>query len=175
MFRRLNSRPLLCAGALLVAAAASASAPAPTDRELRVGVFQAPPYAMKSASGEWRGLTVDLWKQLAADLGLRYRFEELSEEAILEALAKSGLDLAAAPFGSTMERQRITDFTQAYLSTGLGLAVRRRSRTERLLDVFRTVADSEALHLLLAIGLLSLLAGAAVWLAERRRNPQFPV
>jgi len=32
-------------------------------------VFEAPPYAMKGPSGEWRGLTVDLWKEIAGDLG----------------------------------------------------------------------------------------------------------
>ena len=169
----LSAAPL---AALLLFARQPAVAQSPTaERELRVGVFEAPPYAMKDASGRWRGLTVDLWKQLALDLGLRYRFEEASEDAVLEALSGGRLDLAAAPLAATMERQQIMDFSNTYLTTGIALAVRQRSRMERLLDLFRVLATSEAAHIILAIACLSLVFGTALWLAERRRNPQFPV
>src|SRR5215475_1082344 len=145
--------------------------PAP---ELRVGVFDAPPYSMRNAKGEWRGLTVDLWKQLAAQMGVRYRFVPTSEDAILEALASGRLDTAAGPIGATLERQRVVDFSQTYLETGLAMAVRRRGRVERLVDLFRALWSSEASHVLTAIGVLTVLFGALVWLAERRRNPEFP-
>jgi len=129
---------------------------------------------MKNAKGEWRGLTVDLWKQLASQMGVRYRFVPTSEDGILEALASGRLDTAAGPIGATLERQRIVDFSQSYLETGLAMAVRRRSRLERLVDLFRTLVTSGASHVLAAIGVLTVLFGASVWLAERRRNPQFP-
>ncbi|HEY3202494.1 MAG TPA: transporter substrate-binding domain-containing protein [Thermoanaerobaculia bacterium] len=158
---------------LLSAAAPGAQSPS-LDRELRVGVFEAPPYSMKTPSGEWRGLTVDLWKEIAGDLGLRYHFEERTEDAILEGLSDGRLDLGAGPFAATMERQQVVDFSQMYLATGIALAVRQRSRMDRLLELFRILATSEAAQILLAIALLSLLFGGAIWIAERRRNPQFP-
>ena len=139
-----------------------------------VGVFEAPPYAMKSQSGDWRGLTVDLWKEIAGELGLRYRLEEKTEGEILEGLSDGRLDLAVGPFAATMERQRVIDFSHTYLNTGLTVAVRRPGRTDRLLNLFRTLVTSEAGHLIAGISLLSILFGAAVWFAERRRNPQFP-
>ena len=62
---------------LLFAAVAAAQSPAGLpDRELVVGVFEAPPFALKNAAGEWHGLSVDLWKALAADMGARYRLVE---------------------------------------------------------------------------------------------------
>ena len=142
--------------------------------ELRVGVFEAPPYSMKNAKGEWRGLTVDLWKQLAAQMGVRYRFVSTSEDEVLEALASGRFDTAAGPIGATLERQRVVDFSQTYLETGLAMAVRRRGRLERLVELFRTLFASEASHVLVTICVLTLLFGAAVWLVERRRNPEFP-
>ena len=145
------------------------------DRELVVGVFEAPPYAIKRPSGEWRGFTVDLWRQIAGEVGLRYRLVEKTEAQILQGLADGSLDTAVGPFAATMEREQVIDFSHTYLTTGLSLAVPRRSRTDRLLDLFRTLATSGAAHIIGGIALLSLLFGAAVWLVERRHNPQFPV
>jgi len=164
----------ILAGLLLVAAAASGQTPAKLpDRELAVGVFESPPYAMKSPTGEWRGLTVDLWKQIASEIGARYRFEEKLEGEILEGIADGHLDLAVGPFAATMERERVVDFSHTYLNTGLVVAIRRPDRTDRLLELFRTLARSEAGHLIAGIAFLSLLFGTAIWAIERRRNPQF--
>jgi ABC-type amino acid transport substrate-binding protein len=167
----------LVAGGLLVATVAAAQTAAPEaapNRELVVGVFEAPPYSLKGPSGEWRGLTVDLWKEVATDLGLRYRLVEKNEDAILEELADGRLDLAVGPFAVTMERERVIDFTHRYLNTGLSVAVRQRSRMERVVNLFRSLASSGAAHLLGAIVILSAVFGGALWLTERRHNPQFP-
>jgi ABC-type amino acid transport substrate-binding protein len=171
----------LVAGALLLAAAAAGqTAPAPfadtrPDRELAVGVFEAPPYAFRSPSGEWRGFAVELWGQIADELGLRYRLVPGSEDQILESLANGRLDAVAGPVAITMERERVLDFTESYLTSGLSVAVRKRGRAERLLNLFRALASSGAAHILAAIVLLAVVVGTGVWLAERRHNPQFPV
>ena len=49
-------------GALAAVCAPAQTAAPPANRELVVGVFEAPPYAMKDSSGQWKGFTVDLWK-----------------------------------------------------------------------------------------------------------------
>jgi polar amino acid transport system substrate-binding protein len=46
------------------------------DRELTVGVKEAPPFAMKTANGEWSGLSVDLWRQVAGEMQLKYKLVE---------------------------------------------------------------------------------------------------
>ena len=38
--------------------------PAPV-KVWRVGVYESPPYAMHGADGQWRGLAIDLWKEIA--------------------------------------------------------------------------------------------------------------
>jgi ABC-type amino acid transport substrate-binding protein len=161
-------------GLLIAAAAAAQPASKPPDRELLVGVFEAPPYAMKGPSGQWKGFTVDLWKAIAGDLGLRYRFEEGTEDHVLEGVAQRRLDLGVGSFVATMDRERTVDFSHTYLHTGLVVAVRPRSRMDRLTASFRSLVDSEAAHLIGAIAVLSVLFGLAIWLAERRKNPQFP-
>ena len=163
------------AAALLAArpgAAQTASVPDP-GRELEIGVFEAPPWAMKDASGQWQGLTVDLWKDLAADLHYRYRFVESTPDAILDAISLGTLDTAAGPFAATVEREREVDFTHGYVVSGIGIAVLRAREEDRWLGVLEALSTRTALRLYAAIVVLVFLAGAGMWLLERRRNAMF--
>jgi polar amino acid transport system substrate-binding protein len=174
--RRLAAALGVCLLALAKGALADEPAPArpgPPDRVWRVGVFEAPPYAMRKPDGQWQGLTVDLWKRVASELDLQYRFGEASPETILDDVAHGRLDVAAAPFAATIDLERLVDFSHAYLSVEMGIAVRRSDEAERWVSVARTLATPTALRLYLGIVLLAFLAGAALWLLERRRNPQF--
>ena len=165
---------LLALFAALRRIAQTAPAAPKTDRELAVGIFEAPPFAMKGPSGEWRGFTVELWKDLATDLGLRYRLIEKTEDHILEELAAGRLDLAVGPFAVTMEREQVIDFSHTYLNTGLSVAVSRRNWVDRLAALLRSLGSSGAGHIIGIVAILTAVFGVAVWLAERRRNPQFP-
>lgn len=162
---------------LLALAGAVAAAPGTPsglpDREWKVGVFEAPPYAMHGKDGQWSGLTVDLWKEVAAELNLRYRFGEASPDTILDDIAHGRLDVAAAPFAATLVRERTVDFTHVFLEQTMGIAVRRGGEDERWIGVARALATPTALRLYLGIVLLVFVAGTVVWLLERRRNPQF--
>ena len=163
-------------GFLALAGAASAApleSPRLPDRVWRVGVFEAPPYAMRSENGEWRGLIVDLWKEVASELSLQYRFGEAPLDTILDDLAHGRLDVAVGPLAVTLERERTIDFSHAFLVQEMGIAVRRGGDEERWIGVARALATPTALRLYLGIVLMVFVAGTAVWLLERRRNPQF--
>jgi ABC-type amino acid transport substrate-binding protein len=73
-----------------------------------------------------------------------------------------------------MDRERVIDFTESYLTSGLSIAVRQRGRLERLLNLFRALSTSGAAHILGTIVVLAIVFGTGVWLAEKRHNPQFP-
>ncbi len=152
---------------------ASTGAERPADHVWRVGVFEAPPYAMKSANGEWRGLIVDLWIELASELNLQYRFGEATPDQILDDIAHGRLDLAAAPFAATINRERLIDFSHTFYVSHAGIAVRRGGDEERWLTVARALATPTALRLYLGVVILVFFAGTFLWLLERRRNPQF--
>src|SRR5215831_15797659 len=49
-------------------------------RELAVGLRVAPPFALQASDGVWTGISVELWRHLAEQLGLRFRFEERTSE-----------------------------------------------------------------------------------------------
>jgi polar amino acid transport system substrate-binding protein len=128
---------------------------------------------MKGPDGQWRGLTVDLWNEVAGNLGLSSRFVEQPPDKILEGIAQGTLDTAAGPFASTMERQELLDFTHDYLSTGVSIAVLRSSQKDRWLAVLEALSTPTALRLYLVVVAATFLAGAALWLLERKRNPMF--
>ena len=63
---------LLAVAVLVLAVPAAGGAPAQTrsTKKLIVGTKHAPPFAMKNPDGTWSGLSIDLWRQIAAELGL---------------------------------------------------------------------------------------------------------
>src|SRR5215469_7818036 len=53
------------AAALAQAPQACGEAPgSPGERELVIGAKVAPPFAMKSEDGTWRGISIDLWRRI---------------------------------------------------------------------------------------------------------------
>ena len=142
------------------------------DRDLVVGVKITPPFVMKAEDGTWSGISIDLWRRLADDLHLHYRFEETSLEGLIDKTADGSLDAAIAALTVTKQREALVDFSQPFFSTGLGIAVPSVSVFDwwRLLATFLSVGFLEAL---LSLGGLTILVGIVIWLIERRHSDHF--
>lgn len=170
------TRAVLGLGVFLLAAAGAAQTPPRTpltERVWRVGIFEYPPYVMREANGEWRGLTVDLWKEIASELNIHYRFGEASPDTILDDIVQQRLDISVAPFAVTLDRERVMDFSHTFLVAGTGIAVRAGTDEERWLSVAKALTARAAVRVYLGVAFLLFLAGGVVWLLERRRNTQF--
>ncbi|MGH7369439.1 MAG: transporter substrate-binding domain-containing protein, partial [Candidatus Methylomirabilaceae bacterium] len=144
----------------------------PTHRELTIGVFESPPFAMKDPQGSWVGISVDLWRSVAAELKLRFRFQEMDLDASLAGVAEGLIDLVVAPIGVNSEREKLVDFSHIYFVTGLGIAFVKHSEADRWLDVLRAFYSLVYLRDLLGIVALLLIVGFGIWLVERKRNPE---
>jgi len=162
---------LLASTVMLVAAGAPAgpAATAPADRPLVVGTKVAPPFAMKDADGVWRGVSIDLWRQVADDLGVRYEFREYTLSGLLKGVKDGSIDVAAAALTVTAEREKAMDFTHPIHTTGLSVAVLPSARAGWL-RVLRRFASGKFLAVVGALTLLLLVVGLLAWLFERRRN-----
>jgi len=140
-----------------------------TSRPLVVGTKQAPPFAMRGADGVWHGLSIDLWRAVAEDLGLTYELEERDLDGLLTGLQDGSLDAAVAALTVTAERERTLDFSHPFFSSGLGIAV----APERGLEVWSLLRLFFSPALLKAVGALVLVlffTGFLIWLFERKRN-----
>ena len=159
---------------LLAAGLCSAAEPAAPPQQLVVAVYEAPPWSMKQPDGTWRGATVELWKAVAAEAGLAYTLREVPLGEILDGVADGRYATSAGPWAATVERQLVLDFSHSYVVTGLGIAVRPESERDRWLSFVEALTTSTALKIYLGIAALTLVAAAAMWLLERRRNAAFP-
>ena len=61
---------------------------------------------MKTPDGIWTGISVELWRHLAEQLSLRYRFEETTQEGLLKGLSDGTLDASGGALTVTAERLR---------------------------------------------------------------------
>jgi polar amino acid transport system substrate-binding protein len=156
---------------LLSALAAGPDVPAP-DRELVLGLRTAPPFAMKASDGIWTGITVELWRHMAEQLGLRYRFEETTAEELFHGLVDGRLDASAGALTVTGERLREVDFSLPYLVTGLGVAAPRQAPLNWI-GIAASFLTFRFLSIVLGILGLLMLVSLILWLLERRHTEYF--
>jgi len=165
-----NSVVLLAISLVLIGTGAVTRAQAPTHKKLIVGTKQAPPFAIKRADGTWDGIGIELWREIAADLGVTYEWRELDVQGLLNGVRDGSLDLAVAALTVTAEREKYIDFTHPFYSTGLSIAV--NSRREGLLSYVRPFLSWWFLHMFAFLAVVLCVVGVLVWLFERKRNPE---
>ena len=148
------------------------AAPAPKP-ELVVGVIPAPPFALKGADGAWSGLSIELWRQVARTMNRTFRFVEIPDmPKLIQDTADGHIDVAVGAITVTVDREKILDFTQAYYSTGTGIAVPIVS-VMNWSTLRRALTSFNFLQAIAALIALTFAAGIIVWLAERRHNDYF--
>lgn len=138
---------------------------------LVAAVREAPPFAMRDDAGNWSGLSVDLWQDVADKLEVVFEWRELDLGATLDALERGEVDVAVPALTVTREREQRFDFAYPYLATGLALAV----DGERSAGWLATLAAFFSREFLTAVGALIVVlmaAAAGVWIFERRANPE---
>jgi len=137
-------------------------------RELRVGTKLTEPFVLRSPSGEWSGISIELWESIAAERGWSFEYREMGLEELLQQTSAGSLDVAVAAFTVTSERERNHDFSHAFYSTGLGVAV--RSQGGGWAQALTRLVSLRFLGVVTLLGLLLFAVGSLVWILERRRN-----
>jgi ABC-type amino acid transport substrate-binding protein len=145
---------------------------AESSEVMTVATRDVPPFAMRDESGRWHGISIELWRTIAAKLGLEYRFREMGLKEMLDAVERKQVDAAVAGLTITGEREKRMDFTHPFLSSGLGIAVRNDTGSGWL-AVSQRFLSARFLRVIASLLGLLLLVGILVWLFERRHNAQF--
>jgi ABC-type amino acid transport substrate-binding protein len=143
------------------------------QRELVVGTKQTPPFAMKNADDSWSGISIDLWRHVADEQHLRYRFaEEPTVQALIDGVTAGRFDIAVAALTVTAARAQTLDFTQPFYVTGLGIAVPAGGEPSWL-PIIHTLTSFGFAQAIIALVSLALAVGILVWVFERRHNEDF--
>ena len=140
-------------------------------KKLVVGTKETPPFAMKDADGNWTGISINLWQQIAEELNFAYEWRELDQSALLTGIEDGSLDAVVANLTITPDRLDKFDFTYPFYTTGLGIAVLGRDRNAGM-AIIEQICSWTVLKIILAVILLLLIVGLTMWRLERKRNPE---
>ena len=94
---------------------------------LLVAAGHCPPFVIQD-KGEFTGLGVLLWQQIATSIGVKYELVDMSLSEMLEAIAedtpKKNADVGISCLSVTAEREKIINFSHSFYETYTGIAVR---------------------------------------------------
>ncbi len=145
--------------------------PAPsTDRELVIATRSVPPFAFKKETGEWNGLAIDLWRDIATQLDLKYRFVEAPTITdLIDGVSTGKYDLGVGAITVTSAREQKVEFTHPFFSTGLAIATQ-PSSDYPILSTLSEFLTLEILQIVLIVIGSTILVGFLIWYLERRSN-----
>ena len=141
------------------------------EQTMRVGIKSVPPFAMQSESGEWTGISVELWKEIAKRQNWETEWVPInSATAQISALSESKIDVAVGALSMTPEREQLIDFSYSFFSTGLGIAT--PLKDSGWISLLVQLVSPAFLSAVGILAVLLLSVGALLWLVERKRNPE---
>ena len=147
-----------------------ATAATTTDRELVIATRSVPPFAFKKETGEWNGLAIDLWRDIATQLGLKYRFVEAPTITdLIEGVSTGKYDLGVGAITVTSAREQKVEFSHPFFSTGLAIATQ-PSSDYPILSTLSEFLTMEILQIVLIVIGSTILVGYVIWFLERRSN-----
>ncbi|MBL6449118.1 transporter substrate-binding domain-containing protein [Fulvivirga sp. 29W222] len=141
------------------------------NKKLIIGVKQTPPFIIKEENGQYSGISIALWENIAKELRLDFEYKEYDLNGLLGALRQGEVDVCINPLTVTSQRVEQFDFTQPFFITNLAIAVDKSQQNKWLsfLSNFFSLAFLKAVLLLLLV-LLSF--GVLVWFFERGQNKE---
>ena len=135
-----------------------------------VGVGDAPPFAMKTKDGSWEGLSIELWQAIAQELGVEFELREYSPDQLMDAVKRREIDLIPA-LAATEQHEIMMDLSLPFLRSGSAIAVVAKPTEHSWLHFAGRLVSLNLLPVIGLLILMSLTAGAIVWLFEARENP----
>ncbi len=106
------------------------------DDSLRVGMdLSYPPFESISPDGQPAGVSVDLARALAAQLGRPLRIENIPFTGLIPALKSGKIDLIISSMTANEERSRSIAFSDPYLTTGLSALLPLASTARSIADL----------------------------------------
>ena len=134
---------------------------------LRVAVYDLAPYGSVGPDGEFQGVSVELWRRVAEEIGRQYRLTPVAQmDAILSGLEQGRFDAAVGAITITPERAARINFSYPAHRSGVAVALRREAGPVSALVAYGLVAV-ELSSLIAGMLALLLAIGVAMWFIER--------
>jgi ABC-type amino acid transport substrate-binding protein len=165
-------RRLLAGLALLLLAVGGAAAEPNETKPLRVAVYDVQPYGGRSSDGMFIGASVDLWRRVAEHLHWQYQLTLVAQmDDVLSGVQAGIYDVGIGAITITTDRLARVDFSYPTHRSGVAAVFTKRTGVEAvLLEYAAALADLGPL--ILAIVILLLVIGVAMWWFERSHAGQ---
>ncbi|PSV30295.1 transporter substrate-binding domain-containing protein [Photobacterium sp. GB-72] len=138
-----------------------------SNKELVIGTYICPPFVMQDQFGEYTGLSILLWQQIAEKLEIPYTFKNYPLKDLLQAVAAKEIDIGLSCLSITPEREQIIDFSHSFYETHLAIVVKSASH----FDTFKSIITNRHLLTIIAIFVTAAaIIGGLYYLLEHRVN-----
>lgn len=138
--------------------------------KLKIGIKAAPPF-VNIEKGDYTGLSVDLWRNIAEKNGFVYEFKTYDLVGLLNALEQKEIDICISPLSVTSQRMEQIDFTQPYFISNLAIAYS-PNQNNKILSFIRNFFSINFLKAILILFLIIFVFGFLFWLLEKNKNDQ---
>ena len=136
--------------------------------KLVVATKEIPPFVIKSDTGAWSGVSIDLWRTIAEKLELEFEFQEHTLESMLDGLESKTVDIAVGALTITPERDEVFDFTHSYYQSGIGIAIVSEPAASSWSRVARSLLSRTFVDIICLLVLVLVVLGVLIWCFERR-------
>ena len=140
---------------------------------VKVGLYISPPFVLEE-DGRYRGMAIEFWETLAADLGLVSEYEVLPTiRELVNATSAGDLDVAVTNLTVTQSRAERIDFTHPWYDAGLRILIN-QDRGTGFRDVVTGLHESGYLRAYLWLAFVVVAATILLTLFDRRFDKDFP-
>jgi ABC-type amino acid transport substrate-binding protein len=143
---------------------------------LKVATREVPPFAMKGDDGQWIGISIDLLREVKAELesqsghDITIEFQDLPLAEMLTAVEEGRVDLAAAAITMNYDREKRMDFTHSFHTSGLGIAVGSKQRRSGWSGIIDAVFSQTFFRIMAGLLLAMFVSAVGIYLFERKHN-----
>ena len=137
---------------------------------LTVGIYQNPPFVIKTETNTYEGLSIELWEKIAVSADLDFRYVEYSDFiGILKRLEYREIDLTINPMDVNDVRVEKFDMTQPFFISSIGAAIPYLNQSTFSLFI-SNIFSIAFLKIVLLLLLVIFVFGFLLWLVERKYN-----
>lgn len=146
------------------------STPGIAQDKLIVGVSPIAPFAMQDGNGKWTGLTIELWEDMAADMGVEYEYILQPLAANIQSVHLRETDVALGAISITEAREQLVDFSHTYFTSGLGII----TKQTQSFSVFDILTDDRFIKSIAQLLGFIAIGGILILICENgSKNPDF--
>jgi polar amino acid transport system substrate-binding protein len=157
--------------ALLLMASPGAAQKPQLQQPLLVATRVIPPFVLANKS-ELSGFSIDLWRNIANQIGVESKFIEYSSvPQLLSAIKERKANLGISAISITAERQQNFDFSLPIFAGGLQIMVRNpESNSSAFPNILQLFFSASLLQVIGVALVLIVVAAHIIWLSERHHK-----